>query len=155
MSMLSPAILILPLLHSASVLSFSTHSKFFNLKRPFSATNVRAVHDSSSLQMLEFRIQHSKPIPFFFKAIDFYHSCHHQQYVGRHRLACPALLARQQDFDDDDDDDDVEITTYLTCPKCMSDHFILREVLGEGRCAAFMQQIGRAASNAYARSSVP
>ncbi len=41
-----------------------------------------------------------------------------------------ALSAREQD---EDEDDEVEITTYLSCPKCMSDHFILREVLGEGR----------------------
>jgi hypothetical protein len=42
-----------------------------------------------------------------------------------------ALAAREQD--DEEDDDEVEITTYLSCPKCMSDHFILKEVLGEGR----------------------
>jgi hypothetical protein len=55
--------------------------------------------------------------------------------LASRKLCRPPTLAlaaaRQQD--DEDDEDEIEITTYLSCPKCMADHFILRDVLGEGR----------------------
>ena len=58
-------------------------------------------------------------------------------FPGFRRFSASARLARQSELDGGDeggdDDDDMEITTYLSCPKCMADHFILRDVLGEGR----------------------
>jgi len=41
---------------------------------------------------------------------------------------------------DEEGDDDMEITTYVSCPKCMADSFVLPEFLGEDgrslRCAS-------------------
>lgn len=71
-------------------------------------------------------------------------------YTERQRYAnillrCISLICDSSALfrDDDEDDDNEEISTYVSCPTCMSDSFIKPEVLGESMCVDSALSLGR------------
>jgi hypothetical protein len=128
-------IIVLALALATVVDSFSFYTGSLRMDGSLRAysTKIRTLREGNLLRMLSCSTQ-QEPNLLSLHQQHRHSSFRQPKYCGCFRIAGTSLMARNQDVDDDDDDDDdVDITTYLPCPKCMSDHFILREVLGEGR----------------------